>query len=574
MVMAGVMLAMLLAALDQTIVATAMPRIVEDLNGLDHFSWVFTAYMLVSAITVPVYGKLSDMYGRRGFYLFGIVIFLTGSIMCGFSQSMTQLIFFRGFQGIGGGAIMVQSISVVGDLFPPAERGRWQGLIGAIFGLASVAGPLLGGWLTDSGNWRLVFFINVPVGVLAFSVIAWAMPKIAPDIKERSIDYLGAALLTAGLVPLLLAMVWGGSEYDWGSGMIIGLLAVSAASLSAFGLVEGRVRDPILPLSLFRNKVFSVSAAATFLSSIGLFGAVIYIPLFAQGVIGVSATNSGLILTPLMAGLVVSSAISGQIVTRTGRYKWLGVFGMCITALGMYMLSRMNVSTTSNALRINMVVTGAGLGVTMPIFLVAVQSAFDHARLGQVTASMQLFRSLGSTVGTAILGGLLNNQLAGHLTGMGSDPFVKAMQKLNPQSALYKVDANTLQNFITSDGAAKVRDTITSQVPADAQAQILRSFDNFLETLRTAFSGSIAYLFAASTIIMVLSLLVVLFLPEIALRRSNQPVLEEAGLELEAELANIDPEHEPELAGEEAGAGARDDGRRLGPPETCLGEKN
>ncbi len=405
--MLGAMLAMLLAALDQTIVSTAMPHIVKELNGLEHLSWVFTAYMLASTVTVPLYGKLSDLYGRRPFYIAGIVIFLIGSILSGAAQSMIQLILFRAIQGVGGGAIMVNSFAIVGDLFSPRERGRWQGLLGAMWGLSSVIGPLLGGWITDTTSWRWIFYINIPLGLIALTVIALTLPNIAKH-AGKAVDYAGGVLIGLGLLPLLLALVWGGSTYAWASTQIISLVALSIVLIGTFVFTESRAEDPVLPLHFFRNRAFVVSVGTVFLTAIGMFGSIIYLPLFAQNVLGTSATGAGLTLTPMMLGLVLASTLCGQIVSRTGHYKWLAVGGMVIATLAMYLFSQMSVDTSYWVLVRNMVIMGLGLGVTFPIFNVVVQAAFGPQFIGVSTASVQLFRTVGATVGTALLGGLLN----------------------------------------------------------------------------------------------------------------------------------------------------------------------
>ena len=548
LILAGVMLSMILASLDQTIVATAMPRIVEEFQGLSHLSWVFTSYMLATAVTVPIYGKLTDMFGRRNLLLLAVVIFLGGSMLSGLSQNMTQLIFFRAIQGVGSGAIMVNAFSVIGDLFPPAQRGKVQGLFGAVFGITAVAGPLLGGWLTDSFSWRWIFYVNVPVGLAALVVIFIGMaPKIANphEAKNRSIDYLGALLLTATLVPLLLALVWGGSQYPWGSGEIIGLLFGAAVALFAFIWRESKAKDPIVSLDLFKNRVFTISIIATFLASLGMFGSILFIPVFAQGVAGFSATNSGLILMPMMLSVVAGSMFAGQVMSRTGNYKILAIVGMGVATVGMLLFSQINESTSQSALVFRMITMGIGLGLTMPVFTLAVQNAFPHAQLGSVTAGIQLFRTVGGTVGGAVLGGVMNAQLASRLTNIHSDPFVVMSQQANPGMPV-NIDSNTIQTFLSNTGQAQIRAGF-EQAPAAIRDALSSAFNSFLETLKTAFSGSIDRVFIIGAALMVIAFVAAFFLPQIALRKTHHPMPEELGVELETTLGQSDKRHEPEL---------------------------
>src|SRR5215467_10631803 len=343
-ILIGVILGMLLAALDQTIVGTALPHIVASMGGLDHYAWVVTAYLLASTVSIPIWGKLSDIYGRRTFFILGMVIFLVGSALAGTSQNMTQLIIYRGIQGLGAGAMMPIALSIIGDLFSPAERGKWQGLIVAVFGLASIVGPTLGGWITDNWGWRWVFYVNMPVGIVAILTAGFVMPKLLTR-KEHIIDYLGVVTLVAGTVPLLLAFSWAGTQYPWGSWQIISLFAFALVMLTIFVFVETRAVEPIISPKLFKNSIFMVSTFAMFLVSAGMFGAILYLPLFVQGVLGNTATDSGLVLTPMMLGFMFSSIVGGQLLSRTGRYKILAMFGFAVAAVGMLLLSRMSVTT-------------------------------------------------------------------------------------------------------------------------------------------------------------------------------------------------------------------------------------
>lgn len=478
LVMLAVMSGMLLAALDQTIVATALPRIVSDLHGLKDLSWVVTAYLLTSTISVPISGKLSDIFGRKKMFLLAILLFVAGSALSGLSRNMAELIGFRAFQGIGAGMLMSMAFTVIGDLFAPAQRARWQGIIAGVFGLASVIGPLVGGYLTDHASWRWNFYINVPVGILAFFMISTFMPHIATEKEDQKIDFLGAGLLAGGLSSLLLGMVWGGNQYAWASWQVIGLFVLSAALLLGFGRVEhAHAKDPILPLSFFRNSIFRVSMLAVFFIGIAMFGAILYLPLFAQDVLGRTATNSGVILTPMVLSLMVVSLSAGQFISRTGRYKVLSVIGTGVVTLGILWLSTMNVHTTSTQLIERMIVIGAGLGISMPIFNLVVQNAFDHSKLGVATASVQLSRSIGATVGVAVMGTILNNQLSHRLVSSGHAVSASQLSNLNPRAVT--------------------------------------------PTVKTALSGSITEVFLIAGLLVSLAFFISWFLKEIPLRTSH-----------------------------------------------------
>ncbi|WP_448575165.1 MDR family MFS transporter [Thermomicrobium sp.] len=509
LILPGLLLGMLLAALDQTIVGTAMPRVIAELRGLEHYAWVFTAYMLTSTVTVPLYGKLSDLYGRRTFFLFGMIVFLIGSALSGMAQSMTQLILFRALQGIGGGALFPIAIAIVGDLFPPAERGKWQGLFAAVFGFSAIIGPSLGGWITDNWGWRWVFYVNMPVGALALLTTGLTMPKLASGRQHR-IDYLGAALLVTGVTPLLLAFSWAGTEYPWDSPPIIGLFAASALSLVLFVAAELRAPEPILDLRLFRNRIFTPTLLAAFLIAIGMFGTILYLPLFVQAVLGRTATNSGAVLTPMMLGFVFSSIVGGQILSRTGRYKILAISSVAVAVIGMFLLSRMDVTTSGATVVRNMIILGLGIGTTMSLFTIIVQNAFPAQRLGEVTSALTFFRSIGGTVGAAILGTVMTNRFQHELTTRIPD----AIRASIPAQQLDAIE--NPQVFMSPEAMQQMQQQAAAFGPRGQEMLQL-----LLTAVRESLASAIDTVFFVGMLILIGAFLLTLFIPEIPLRRRS-----------------------------------------------------
>jgi EmrB/QacA subfamily drug resistance transporter len=427
-VFAGLILAMLVAALNQTIVATALPTIVGDLGGLQHYSWVFSAYMLGMTVTVPLYGRLSDFYGRRPFFALGILLFSAGSIVAGLAPSMEVLIAGRAIQGLGAGGLIPLGIAVIGDIIPPRQRGKWQGLIGVVFGTASVIGPATGGWIADNTSWRWAFFVSLPLAALALTVV-W-LGFDAKQVKERHrIDYLGATLLTGAVSTGLLGSVWGGVDYPWTSPVIVGLFIASALLAVAFVLQERRAPEPILPLDLFRNRTFAVAQVALFGVGAAIFGTIMFVPLFVQQVLGESATSSGAILTPLMLGWITASALSGQVVSRTGHYRPVLLAGPPIMATGFYLLAGMDPSATALEATRNVIIVGVGVGLLMQNFTVVVQNAVPRSLMGTATASTQFFRSIGATAGVTAMGAIMLARLgASEASSAGPAELANALQ--------------------------------------------------------------------------------------------------------------------------------------------------
>jgi EmrB/QacA subfamily drug resistance transporter len=413
-IMFAIMAGTFLAALDQSIVGVALPRITSDLGGLEHLSWVVTAYLLTSTAATPLWGKISDLYGRKRIYQSAILIFLLGSVLAGLAQDMPQLIAFRALQGVGGGGLMSIGLAIIGDIIPPRRRGRYQGFFGAVFGVSAVAGPLVGGWLTDAISWRWIFYINVPVAAVAMFLIATRL-DLRPVRREHNVDYLGAALVVGSVSSLLLYLNWAGENWGWTDPRAIALLIAALALAVAFVFVELRAPEPIIPMRLFRNDIFTISNAFGLISGLAMFGGIIFLPLYFQGTLGMSPTRSGLAMLPMVVGIFSFSISTGLLITKTGRYKIFPIAGSVLITGGLVLLSRLAVDTSYPYIAVAAFIFGAGLGLTMQPMMVAVQNSVPFRDMGTATSSVTFTRSLGSAIGTAIFGAILNTRLRAYL---------------------------------------------------------------------------------------------------------------------------------------------------------------
>ena len=542
-IMLSVMASLFLVALDQTIIATALGTIVEEFNAFDALSWIVTAYLLTTTITVPIAGKLSDIFGRRTMLLIGVAIFGVGSLLSGMAGNVEQLIAWRAFQGIGGGIITANAFTIIGDLFAARERGRWQGLFGAVFGLSSVIGPLLGGWLTDghtifglTTDWRWTFYINVPVGIVTFILIALYCPALRHD-KKPVIDYIGAALLTVALGTLVLAVdnteaifkdIMDTVGLDL-AGLRVIMFSIVAAAVAAFVWVERRAKEPIIPLSFFRNRNFVLIMGIATLFGAAFMGSILYLTQFNQQVFQATPTESGLMLLPMIVGLMVTSITSGQIISRTGRYKIFMQGGIVLATLMVFALTFLTPETPYLYEALVMTFLGAGLGVVMPVMNLAVQNEFAQSEIGVATSSSQLFRSLGSTVGIAVFGAMLTAGLTSGLTNIQNDTYVQSLKQNPTASQIGNLDdSNTLLNLNMPDTRGKITDSFeksTANLPAETKQQVTDTFKteqaSYSDKITQAFSDSLQHIFRISSVLMLGAAILVFMVKERPLKSAS-----------------------------------------------------
>lgn len=508
----GILVAIFLSSLDQTVVSTAMPRIIADLGGFSHYTWVATAYIIASAVAIPMTGRLTDIFGRKIFFLVGLSIFLLFSIACGLSQTMAQLIISRGLQGIGGGIMMANAFTAIGDLFPPGERGKYIGFVSAMFGISSIIGPILGGFVTDTLSWHWVFFLNLPLGIVALMLFIKFFPNVRPDNDKHTVDYAGIAALIFAIVPAMLALSWGGVQYPWQSFHIMGLFGVAAFSMAAFILVERRCPEPIVPLTLFNNRIVTVSWAVALLTGFAMFGSIIFVPLFFQGVMGMTATASGSFLTPMMLGMVFGSAISGQMLSRMGgHYKIQGVIGIAIMGIGMTLLMNMSAGIGYAQAVINIVATGFGLGMTMPLYTISVQNAVPYNLLGVATSLTTFSRSLGGSIGLAVLGTVMHNRMVSGIADAlpASVKDVLTTRQIasiaeNPQLLVDPIRQQQLKTMLEG---------------LDVQGRGL--YEGLILGLRQALADALSVTFLVALIVLAVAFVVNLFLKELPLKSSH-----------------------------------------------------
>jgi len=505
-IVVGVMLGLFLAALDQTVVGTALPRIVTDLHGNDIYTWAFTSYLLTATISGPIYGKLSDLFGRRPILLFAVVVFLIGSVLCGLSQDMWEFVAFRGLQGLGAGALFPVAIAVIGDLFDASERGKYQGFVGAVFGLSSLIGPAIGGVITDTIGWHWVFFVNLPIGFVVLAVIWRNLPRARPSETAPRIDYLGAAVLVAALVPILIGLT-NKQSGEWTDPTVGGLIAVGLVIAAVFTWIELRIADPIVPIRLFTNRSFTISVIAMFMASMAFFTPIVFLPRWFQVVGGATATQSGYQILALLGGLIISATASGQLVARTGRYKMLALGSPVVLAIGLLLLSNLRADTPLPLLWLWMFVTGIGVGPVFSIFTLVVQGSVSPRQIGTATSSLTLFQQIGGTVGLAITGTIFGTRLLEEL------PRQLAASSLPPQVvAGFSSGGSGVLRQLT--GVGDLGQAILASAPVEARAQLAQFIPEIVAAIHRAFSIATASTFVFGIFAAVVAAVVVVFLPE------------------------------------------------------------